>query len=91
MKKVGKTRPDQKFNPPLPIFFRIAEQVLTYNQANRAVAILCNHRKTASKNFDDQMGRMDEKLNKKRQDIEDKEAQLDCASKKVSRINFNFA
>lgn len=60
----------------------IAEQVLTYNQANRAVAILCNHRKTASKNFDDQMGRMDEKLNKKRQDIEDKEAQLDCASKK---------
>jgi len=60
----------------------IAEQVLTYNQANRAVAILCNHRKTASKNFDDQMGRMDEKLNKKRQAIEDKDAELDGASKK---------
>ena len=64
--------------------YSIAEQVLTYNQANRAVAILCNHRKTASKNFDDQMGRMDEKLNKKRQAIEDKDAELDGASKKVS-------
>ena len=32
------------------------------------------------------MGRMDEKLNKKRQAIEDKEAELDGASKKVSRV-----
>ena len=32
------------------------------------------------------MGRMDEKLNKKRQAIEDKEAELDGASKKVSTV-----
>ena len=43
-----------------------------------------------SKNFDGQMQRMDEKLDKKRQDIEDKEAELDSCSKKVSIIVFTL-
>merc|ERR1712130_1004530 len=43
----------------------VAEQVLTYNQANRAVAILCNHKRTAPKTFDDQMKRADEKIEDK--------------------------
>jgi len=40
----------------------VDERMLFYNRANREVAILCNHQRTVSKNFGDQMGKMDEKI-----------------------------
>ena len=61
--------------------FSIAEQVLTYNQANRAVAVLCNHRKTASKNFDDQMTRMGDKISAKEELIAKKKKELKSAKR----------
>ena len=64
-------------------FFRIAEYVLTYNQANRAVAILCNHKRTAPKTFDDQMKRADAKIEDKEIKIEEKRKEVKQA-KRVS-------
>ena len=63
------------------LLFSVAEKVLTYNQANRAVAVLCNHRKTVSKNFDDQMDRMDEKITDKEEKIAAKKAQIKDAKR----------
>lgn len=60
----------------------IAEYVLTYNQANRAVAILCNHKRTAPKTFDDQMKRADAK-------IEDKEIKIEEKRKEVKQAKRN--
>ena len=62
---------------------RVAEQVLTYNQANRAVAILCNHKRTAPKTFDDQMKRADEKIEDKEQKIAEKKREMKKAGKGV--------
>ncbi|PVU87995.1 hypothetical protein BB561_006085 [Smittium simulii] len=41
----------------------IPELLLSYNRANREVAILCNHQKAVTKSFDDQMHRMTDKIN----------------------------
>lgn len=49
----------------------VASKVLCYNRANRAVAVLCNHQRAAPKNFQEQMGRMNEKIEKKNRDITD--------------------
>ncbi|KAJ2856897.1 DNA topoisomerase 1 [Coemansia erecta] len=39
-----------------------AEKILAYNRANRQVAVLCNHQRTVSKGFADQMAKVDDKL-----------------------------
>uniref|UniRef100_F6RCY1 DNA topoisomerase I n=1 Tax=Ciona intestinalis TaxID=7719 RepID=F6RCY1_CIOIN len=49
----------------------VASKILSYNRANRAVAVLCNHQRAAPKNFSEQMGRMNEKIEKKQRDIQD--------------------
>ena len=56
--------------------FSIAEFVLTYNQANRAVAILCNHKRTAPKSFDEQMQKADEKIQDKMDKIKEKQKEV---------------
>lgn len=33
----------------------VAEKLLSYNRANRAVAVLCNHQRSVPKNFSKQM------------------------------------
>lgn len=48
----------------------MASKVLCYNRANRSVAVLCNHQRAAPKNFSEQMGRMNDKIQKKQQDID---------------------
>ena len=40
----------------------VAEKFLSYNRANRAVAILCNHQRTAPKSFDQQMTNLQAKV-----------------------------
>ena len=42
----------------------VAEKFLSYNRANRAVAILCNHQRTAPKSFDQQMTNLQAKVTK---------------------------
>uniref|UniRef100_H2Y8H4 DNA topoisomerase I n=1 Tax=Ciona savignyi TaxID=51511 RepID=H2Y8H4_CIOSA len=49
----------------------VSSKILSYNRANRAVAVLCNHQRAAPKNFSEQMGRMNDKIEKKQADIRD--------------------
>lgn len=41
----------------------IAEKLLSYNRANRAVAILCNHQRAPPKTFDQSMANLQSKVN----------------------------
>ena len=41
----------------------IPSKLLSYNRANRKVAILCNHQRAAPKNFDKQMENLQVKVN----------------------------
>jgi len=59
----------------------VAEYVLTYNNANRQVAILCNHKRTAPKTFDDQMKKAEEKISDKEEKIKEKKKELKAAKK----------
>ena len=47
----------------------VVAKELAYNRANRAVAILCNHQRAAPKTFDKQMSNLQEKIDKKHDDI----------------------
>lgn len=38
------------------------EKILSYNRANRSVAVLCNHQRTAPKTFDTQMSNLQAKV-----------------------------
>ncbi|XP_071508715.1 DNA topoisomerase I, mitochondrial-like [Diadema antillarum] len=49
----------------------ITAKILSYNRANRAVAVLCNHQRAAPKTFDKQMENLQEKINKKQADVKD--------------------
>lgn len=40
----------------------MAAKLLSYNRANRAVAILCNHQRAAPKNFSKQMENLQNKV-----------------------------
>ena len=66
--------------------FSVPSMVLAYNLSNRAVALLCNHKKTASKNFDDQMARQDEKIAQKEEKIEEAQEAYDNASSRAVSI-----
>jgi len=45
-----------------PVDGSVNEKILAYNRANREVAILCNHQRTVSKTFDNQMNRIEDKI-----------------------------
>jgi DNA topoisomerase I len=47
---------------PLSPNATVEEKVLFYNNANREVAVLCNHQRTPPKSFGEQMQKMDDKL-----------------------------
>eukprot|EP00057_Strongylocentrotus_purpuratus_P019907 XP_011674381.1 PREDICTED: DNA topoisomerase I, mitochondrial-like isoform X1 [Strongylocentrotus purpuratus] len=49
----------------------VTAKMLSYNRANRAVAVLCNHQRAAPKTFDKQMENLQEKIDKKHLDIKE--------------------
>lgn len=49
----------------------LAAKMLSYNRANREVAILCNHQRSAPKTFDKQMETLMQKLKDKKKAIKD--------------------
>ncbi|KAG7169669.1 DNA topoisomerase 1-like [Homarus americanus] len=51
-------------------------KVLSYNRANRAVALLCNHQRAAPKTFDKSMANLQKKIDDKKEQIE--ETERDC-------------
>ncbi|XP_068222413.1 DNA topoisomerase I, mitochondrial isoform X2 [Palaemon carinicauda] len=62
----GMTNPDD----PIPA------KILSYNRANRAVAILCNHQRAAPKTFDKSMATLQKKIDDKREIVEEAEREL---------------
>jgi len=66
----------------------VEEKVLYYNLANRQVAILCNHQKTVSKGFADQIGKIDdrlEELRKEKEELEEHIEYLESGTKKEKK------
>jgi len=49
----------------------MAAKMLSYNRANRAVAVLCNHQRAVPKNFSAQMERMNEKITAKKHELKE--------------------
>ncbi|XP_043082320.1 DNA topoisomerase I, mitochondrial isoform X3 [Puntigrus tetrazona] len=59
----------------------VEEKILSYNRANRAVAILCNHQRAAPKTFEKSMQLLQEKIQKKKEQIEEARKELKEAKK----------
>uniref|UniRef100_A0A1B6KCH3 DNA topoisomerase I n=1 Tax=Graphocephala atropunctata TaxID=36148 RepID=A0A1B6KCH3_9HEMI len=59
----------------------VAEKLLAYNRANRAVAILCNHQRSVPKSHDKSMANLREKLATKREAVEEAEKNLKHAKR----------
>ncbi|KAK3603911.1 hypothetical protein CHS0354_042923 [Potamilus streckersoni] len=66
-------------NPDDPV----PAKLLSYNRANRAVAILCNHQRSVPKNFSKQMETLQTKIDAKKDNIRDAKKQL-----KEAKANF---
>ncbi|KAF2365427.1 DNA topoisomerase I DNA binding eukaryotic-type [Trinorchestia longiramus] len=54
----------------------LAAKVLSYNRANREVAILCNHQRSVPKTFDQSMANLQKKIDDKKEMIEEAEKDL---------------
>ncbi|KAJ6314534.1 hypothetical protein OIU78_018085 [Salix suchowensis] len=59
----------------------IAEKTVIYNQANKQVAIICNHQRTISKSHDAQMSRLTEKIEELKGTLKELNTDLDRAKK----------
>ncbi|GJZ47522.1 DNA topoisomerase 1 alpha-like protein [Tanacetum coccineum] len=59
----------------------VAENVVVYNQANKQVAIICNHQRSVSKSHGLQMTRLNEKIDELKALIEELETDLARAKK----------
>ncbi|KAA0705133.1 DNA topoisomerase 1 [Triplophysa tibetana] len=59
----------------------LEEKMLSYNRANRAVAILCNHQRAAPKTFEKSMQLLQEKIKKKKEQIEEARKELKGAKR----------
>ncbi|XP_030567545.1 DNA topoisomerase 1 [Drosophila novamexicana] len=63
----------------------VAEKLLAYNRANRAVAILCNHQRSVPKGHQKSMENLKEKIRAKRDAIDDCEAEYHDLKKAAKR------
>jgi len=63
----------------------IAEKMLAYNRANRAVAILCNHQRAVPKSHEKSMENLKEKIRVKQEAIADGEVELKDLNKAAKR------
>lgn len=59
----------------------VAEKILSYNRANRAVAILCNHQRSVPKNHAKSMEKLKEKIDQKRESVTDAQRQIKDAQR----------
>jgi DNA topoisomerase-1 len=63
----------------------LPEKLLSYNRANRAVAILCNHQRSVPKSHSKSMENLKVKINTKREQIHDAEVELKDLKKEAKR------
>merc|ERR1711894_237727 len=61
----------------------VTNKVLSYNRANRAVAVLCNHQRAVPKTHDKSMGTLREKIELKREAVEKAEKEFKTLKKAV--------
>ncbi|XP_075271564.1 DNA topoisomerase I, mitochondrial isoform X2 [Opisthocomus hoazin] len=54
----------------------VAGKLLSYNRANRAVAILCNHQRSTPKTFEKSMQNLQMKIDAKKQQVEEAQQEL---------------
>ncbi|XP_076902508.1 DNA topoisomerase 1-like [Bidens hawaiensis] len=59
----------------------VAENVVIHNQANKEVAIICNHQRSVSKSHSAQMTRLNEKIEELKGVLEELETDLARAKK----------
>uniref|UniRef100_A0A8C4Q178 DNA topoisomerase I n=1 Tax=Eptatretus burgeri TaxID=7764 RepID=A0A8C4Q178_EPTBU len=57
----------------------IAAKILSYNRANRAVALLCNHQRTPPKSFEQSMANLQTKIENKKAQLQDAVQELQSA------------
>ncbi|XP_010882459.3 DNA topoisomerase I, mitochondrial isoform X3 [Esox lucius] len=60
-----------------------AEKLLSYNRANRAVAVLCNHQRAPPKTFDQSMANLQSKIEVRREQLTLAKSELTLAKKEV--------
>ncbi|GLV41534.1 Topoisomerase 1 [Carabus blaptoides fortunei] len=63
----------------------VAEKILSYNRANRAVAILCNHQRSVPKGHAKSMEKLKEKIEQKKDSILEMERQVQDAQRQAKR------
>ncbi|KAJ8729279.1 hypothetical protein PYW08_000860 [Mythimna loreyi] len=63
----------------------IPEKILAYNRANRAVAVLCNHQRAVPKGHSKSMEALKEKIQAKRDQVDEAEEDLRQATKAAKR------
>lgn len=63
----------------------VAEKILSYNRANRAVAILCNHQRSVPKGHAKSMEKLKEKIEQKKESIAEMEQQVHDAQRQAKR------
>jgi DNA topoisomerase-1 len=61
----------------------ISELLTSYNKANLKVALLCNHQKNVSKGFNDQIKKIDDKI----EELQEKKVQAGDDKDKIKKIN----
>ena len=61
----------------------VPSKMLSYNRANRAVAILCNHQRAAPKTFDKQMSNLRAKIEAKEDAITETKGEIKALKKEV--------
>ncbi|XP_036399788.1 DNA topoisomerase I, mitochondrial [Megalops cyprinoides] len=60
-----------------------AEKLLSYNRANRAVAVLCNHQRAPPKTFDQSMANLQAKIDSRKEQLSLAKAELKQAKKEA--------
>ena len=60
-------------------------QMLSYNRANRAVAVLCNHQRAVPKTHDKSMANLQAKIDQKTEDYDKAEKEYKAAKKEKSK------
>jgi len=68
----------------------VAEKLLAYNRANRAVAILCNHQRSVPKGHQKSMENLKEKIRAKRDAIDDCEAEYHVSNTITKSVILNI-
>jgi DNA topoisomerase-1 len=82
----------QQLDAETPKNGTVAEKLLAYNRANRAVAVLCNHQRAVPKSFEKSMENMEAKIKGKKKEIKElKKEKSEKNKEKLRRLQEQLA